>query len=87
MPPEMGAWTDGYERVPRPVQPAIDRMPIEDELPVCCSLAEAEAKLIRQALSMTGYNRSAAAKSLGIHRSTLLRKMRLHGLTPDDNAR
>jgi len=87
MPPELCAWEDGYERVPRAVQPGIDRIRIEDELPVCCSLAEAEAKLIRQALYMTGYNRSAAARTLGIHRSTLLRKMRFHGLAPDENAR
>ena len=87
MPPELGTWKDGYERLPRPVQPAIGRMPVEDELPVCCSLAEAEARLIRQVLSMTGYNRSAAARTLGIHRSTLLRKMRLHGLAPDKHER
>ncbi|MGC9454729.1 MAG: sigma-54 interaction domain-containing protein [Phycisphaerae bacterium] len=44
------------------------------------SLAAAEARAIRRALETAGYNRSQAAKLLHIHRSTLLRKMRYHGL-------
>ncbi|MFW6062477.1 MAG: sigma-54 interaction domain-containing protein [Planctomycetota bacterium] len=46
-----------------------------------CSLAEAEANAIRRALRATGFNRSAAARVLQIHRSTLLRKMRTYGLS------
>jgi two-component system response regulator HydG len=46
------------------------------------SLAAAEARAIRRALETAGYNRSEAARLLHIHRSTLLRKMRLHGLDP-----
>jgi transcriptional regulator with PAS, ATPase and Fis domain len=51
-----------------------------DHTPVCSTLAEAEARAIRQALGLSGYNRTAAAKLLDIHRSTLLRKIRVHGL-------
>ena len=55
-------------------------MPAEDHTPVGLSLAEAERMAIRKALESTGYNRSAAARALGIHRSTLLRKMRNFGM-------
>jgi len=58
----------------------LDRMPLQHAAPVCCSLAEAEANAIRQALDITGSNRTAAAKLLEIHRSTLLRKMRVLGI-------
>lgn len=44
------------------------------------SLAAAEARAIRRALETAGHNRSQAARLLHIHRSTLLRKMRHHGL-------
>ena len=40
------------------------------------SLAEAEIRAIQRALEECGSNRSAAAKKLNIHRTTLLRKMR-----------
>ncbi len=39
----------------------------------------AERRMIRQALSSTGGNRTAAAKILGIHRSTLIRKIARFG--------
>jgi transcriptional regulator with PAS, ATPase and Fis domain len=39
-------------------------------------LAEAERKLILEALKQTNGNRTAAARKLGIHRTTLFRKMR-----------
>ena len=71
-------WDDGYAALPGAVDPPPDRMPLG--LPVRCTLAEAEAQIIRQALHSTGQNRSAAARMLNIHRSTLLRKMRLHGM-------
>ena len=44
------------------------------------NLAVNEAKTIRRALELTQFNRSAAARLLKIHRSTLLRKMRILGL-------
>lgn len=80
MPPSMSVWDDGYAANPRPIDPAPDRMAPVDNLPVCCSLAQAEAKIIKQALELTDFNRSAAAKLLEIHRSTLIRKMRTLGL-------
>jgi len=64
----------------KPVQPPTDRMAPVDMSPVCCTLAEAEAMAIRRALEATGYNHSAAARMLDIHRSTLLRKLRNYGL-------
>jgi len=79
MPPSIDPWDDGY-RHPKPIEPAPGRMPPVDHTPVCCSLAEAEAQAIERALEITGHNRSAAARLLNIHRSTLLRKIRLFGL-------
>ena len=68
-----------------PLEPDPSRMP-KDEAgkTYCCSLAEAEYRAICNALSATRYNRSAAARLLSIHRSTLLRKMRLYGLEQPD---
>ncbi len=80
MPPTLIVWDDGYAPARKPIEPAPDRMPPVDKTPVRCSLAEAEALAIRRALKATGFNRSAAARLLEIHRSTLLRKMRLYGM-------
>ncbi len=80
MPPTSAEWNDGYVPTPKLIEPAPGRMPLEDHTPVCCSLAEAQAKAIRSALEAAGHNRSAAARMLEIHRSTLLRKMRHFGL-------
>ncbi len=48
--------------------------------PASLNLAQAEADTIRRALELTRYNRSAAAKLLQIHRTTLYRKIRALGL-------
>lgn len=81
MPPTLIAWDDGYGGHGKPIEPPADRMsPTIDQTRVCCSLAEAEVLAIRNALQHVQYNRSAAARILRIHRSTLLRKMRLYGL-------
>jgi DNA-binding NtrC family response regulator len=48
---------------------------------VAGSLEEAEELAVRQALEAHGGNRSRAARELGIHRSTLLRKMKRFGLS------
>jgi transcriptional regulator with PAS, ATPase and Fis domain len=77
-PPVAPGWDDGYAPPPGGIDPPPDRMPLG--LPVRCTLAEAEAQIIRRALHSTGQNRSAAARMLNIHRSTLLRKMKLHGM-------
>ena len=41
----------------------------------------AEIQVINQALARHGFNRSAAAADLGIHKTTLLRKIRKLGIT------
>jgi transcriptional regulator of acetoin/glycerol metabolism len=41
----------------------------------------AEAQTIRQALERTRYNRLAAAKELGLHKSTFFRKIKRLGLS------
>jgi transcriptional regulator with PAS, ATPase and Fis domain len=69
-----------YQPTRHVIEPPADRMPIEDLTPVCLSLAQSEAKAIRSALEMASFNRTEAARILRIHRSTLLRKMRLYGL-------
>jgi PAS domain S-box-containing protein len=40
-----------------------------------------ESQVIRTALERTGYNRSAAAKELGIHKTTLFRRMKRLGIS------
>jgi transcriptional regulator with PAS, ATPase and Fis domain len=44
-------------------------------------LEQAEARAIRDALSLHGGNRTRAAAELGIHRSTLIRKLKRYGLS------
>ena len=80
MPPAAQTWDDAYGPPAGWATPPADRMAPADHTPVCSTLAEAEASAIRHALGLTGYNRTAAAKILHIHRSTLLRKIRLLGL-------
>jgi transcriptional regulator with PAS, ATPase and Fis domain len=80
MPPATEMWDDTYGAPAAGVAPAPDRMAPVDHTPVCSTLAQAEAHAIRQALGLAGYNRTAAAKLLDIHRSTLLRKIRVLGL-------
>lgn len=50
------------------------------ESPTCHTLAQAEEHAIRRAMELTGYNRSEAARLLAIHRSTLIRKLRMMGM-------
>jgi len=77
MPPSQGTW---FETSSVSVAPAAGRMPLTDSAPLSYSLADAESRTIHRALETTGYNRSAAARLLGIHRTTLLRKMRSFGI-------
>ncbi len=46
------------------------------------AVQEAEARAILKALEDNGYNRLQAAKALGMHKSTLYRKMAKYGLNP-----
>jgi len=43
-----------------------------------------ESQIIREALKRNGYNRLAAARELGIHKSTLFRKMKTLGIPPPE---
>ncbi len=43
-----------------------------------------EAELIRQALQQTGWNKNQAAKLLEMNRTTLLEKIKKHGLSPEE---
>jgi len=49
-------------------------------LPAGRTLAEVEARLIAEALERNKGNRQATARELGIHKTTLWRKMKRHGL-------
>lgn len=63
------------------VEPLDPRTPAE----VKADEADAvEAHRIRKALERSRYNRSAAARSLGMSRTTLWRKMKSHGLLRDE---
>jgi transcriptional regulator with PAS, ATPase and Fis domain len=47
-----------------------------------------DAQAIRAALERNGYDRSAAARELGIHKTTLFRRMKRLGLSfPDQDGR
>jgi DNA-binding NtrC family response regulator len=43
-----------------------------------------EADLIRQALLQTSWNKNQAAKLLEMNRTTLLEKIKKHGLSPEE---
>ena len=80
MPPTGDTWEDGYAPSGPPAGPD-GRVPITlDDSPLCLTLAQAEAQAIRSALGLAGQNRTATARLLGIHRSTLLRKLRALGI-------
>jgi DNA-binding NtrC family response regulator len=53
--------------------------PTSDQLPTL-NLDELEARAIRQALAQTGGNNTQAARLLGIHRDTLITKMKKFGI-------
>jgi PAS domain S-box-containing protein len=62
--------------LPEPLRhaPPLGCLGLEDRL------AHLEAQLIREALERHGFNRTAAARELGIHRATLFKKIRRLGL-------
>jgi len=47
------------------------------------ALAETERQVIVEALRSAGGNKAKAARTLGIHRTSLYEKMKTHGLDPD----
>ena len=69
---------------PTPVYPLPADMPpggVEGEI---LTMDEEEKKILLRALSVTGGNISEAARRLGLHRSTLHRKMSRYGLATDE---
>lgn len=81
LPPSIIFWdmaSDGHADPPKDPDPG--RMTHLQGHKEICSLARAEQHAILRALEYANWNRSAAAKILDIHRSTLLRKMRFFGL-------
>ncbi len=53
-------------------------------LPLSATVDRFEADLIRQALLQTGWNKNQAAKLLEMNRTTLLEKIKKHGLSPEE---
>jgi transcriptional regulator with GAF, ATPase, and Fis domain len=89
MTPGGTAWDDGYVSHSQP-QEMVEAAPgriklINDAWPF--SLAEVERQAIQRALNHAGWNRSAAAKLLDLHRSTLIRTMRSCGVNEVDGPR
>jgi transcriptional regulator with PAS, ATPase and Fis domain len=80
VPPGTRGFDDGLRREEPPIEAAPGRIREIEDRPLTYTLAEAEQAAIVRALNETGWNRTAAARLLAIHRSTLLRKMRLYGL-------
>ena len=52
--------------------------------PLKCAMREPERRLILQALRTSSWNKLHAARTLGISRSTLYKKMKEHGLDPGE---
>ncbi len=75
-------WLDDARHVQDqpPMEPQPSRITEIHDEPLTYTLAEAERSAILIALKRTGWNRSAAARLLEVHRSTLLRKIRNHRL-------
>ena len=83
LPPAMTTtWVEDAQHVKSqpPLEPKPGRITQINDSPLTYTLAHAERLAIITALKRTGWNRSAAARLLEVHRSTLLRKMRNHGL-------
>ena len=55
----------------------------EGGLPLSATVDRFEADLIRQALERTGWNKNQAAKLLEMNRTTLLEKIKKHGLSAE----
>ena len=75
-------WLDDTRHVQDqpPLEPQPGRITEIHDEPLTYTLAEAERSAILTALKRTGWNRSAAARLLEVHRSTLARKIRTHRL-------
>ncbi|MCP4717911.1 MAG: PAS domain-containing protein [Desulfobacteraceae bacterium] len=72
--------TEGYitpQHLPGFLSPGTDLNCDQNDDPVKC----AQTKLIIDALTQNNYNRNAAARALGIHKSTLFRRIKKLGIT------
>jgi transcriptional regulator with PAS, ATPase and Fis domain len=86
IPPTPEVWDDRYATGQPAHQPTSETQPEPAETQTAhptspASLEDAELQAIRNALERTNHNRSAAARLLDIHRTTLLRKMKQYGLS------
>ena len=54
---------------------------VKGEIKLEEAMKEFERRYITMALKETGWNRSVAARKLGIHRNTLINKVKTHNLT------
>jgi len=78
----------GVEHLPRSVAQAVEAQPVEAQplaqaasiVPAGTSIAAAEIEAVRAALERNHGNRTRAAAELGIHRTTLIRKVKQCGL-------
>jgi PAS domain S-box-containing protein len=74
------------EHLPEELTAAFTRRPARPNMRAARDLLEAQA--IRSALKRNGYNRVAAARELGVHKSTLFRKLKRLGIAlPDRDGR
>ncbi len=80
LPPAIATWEAGPPLAAPPKEAAPGRITEIAGRPLTFTLAEAEQAAILRALRQANGNRSAAARLLAVHRSTLLRKMRRYGL-------
>jgi DNA-binding NtrC family response regulator len=48
-------------------------------------VAELEKSVIKSELQKSGWNKSKAARNLGIHEATLRKKMKIHGIEKPRN--
>ena len=70
----------GKEHLPRSM---VESLPIDHHiapLPRLGVREQAEARVLRECMEQSDGNRLAAAKALGMHRTTLWRKLRRYGL-------
>ncbi len=70
----------GIEHLPRELTAAHKERPEVSDMKTARDLVDAQA--IQAALERQGFHRQAAARDLGIHKSTLFRKMRRLGIPP-----
>jgi DNA-binding NtrC family response regulator len=85
-----GGGAIGVADLPSSLRPAAGRAASDaprvgaSGLPLTATVDRFEAELIRQALQQTGWNKNQAAKLLEMNRTTLLEKIKKHGLSPEE---